>query len=103
MKHNIKLYKYYFKQLEKPLVMEAESRKLADEMLMSFNDRIGGGMDISDLIDVRIETLIVGESSKIKNKKKHIWVGTDNTRDGWMELDEYLQIVIKNKKQQNEN
>lgn len=99
--NKIRLYKYYFNQLEKPIVMEAESRSMADEMLIALNQRIGNKMDIKDLIDLRVESLVVGESSKIKNKKKHIWVGKDHTKDGWMLEDEFLKIVINNKKQSN--
>lgn len=97
--HKIKLYKYYFFNLDKPIVMEAESRIMADNMLVEFNRRIGGKISITDIIDLRIETLIVGESSKIKNKQKYIWVGKQNSKDGWMTEIEYLKIVIKNKKQ----
>lgn len=101
--HKIKLYKYYFKQLEKPIVMEATSRQEADHFLTLFNERVGSTITIHDIIDLRVETLIVGESSKIKNGKKHIWVGTDQTRDGWMEEEQYLQIVINYKKQKYES
>lgn len=98
--HKIKLYKYYFRQLEKPIVMEAYSRQQADDFLRLFNEKIGGKMSINDMLDLRVETLVVGESSKIKKGEKYIWVGTDFTNDGWMLEDEYLEIVIKNKKQQ---
>ena len=80
--------------------MEAESRKDADAMLIAFNQKIGYKISGEDLIDFKIETLVVGESSKIKNKKKHIWVGQEHSKDGWMEQEEYLKIVHKNKKQQ---
>lgn len=101
--HKIKLYKYYFKQLEKPIVMEATSRQEADQFLMLFNEKIGGKITMHDIIDLRVETLVVGESSKIKNGKKLIWVGTDQTRDGWMDEAEYIEIVINNKKQRYES
>jgi len=97
--HKIKLYKYYFRQLEKPIVMEATSRQEADNFLRIFNQKIGGKMRITDLLDLRVETLVVGESSKIKNGKKHIWVGTDYSQDGWMEEEKFLKIVINRKKQ----
>ena len=96
---SIKLYKYYFNQLDKPLVMEAESRQMADSMLISLNQRVGGVMHIKDLYDLRVESLIVGTSSKIKNKKKHIWVGVNHTIDGWLEESEYKKVVNNNKKQ----
>ena len=98
--HNIKLYKYFINNIEKPIVMEAESREMADNMLISLNEKIGGYLKMSNIVDVRVQTLIVGESSKIKGGKKHIWVGKDYSNDGWLEENKYLEIVIKNKKQQ---
>ena len=96
---NIKRYKYYFYQLEKPLIMEAESRQVADGMLISLNQNVGGVMDIKDLYDLRVESLIIGTSFKIKNKKNHIWVGLNHTTDGWLDETEYLKVVNNNKKQ----
>lgn len=100
MKHNIKLYKYTIKGIENELVMEAKSRKVADQMLMELNERTGNYLTIDLIEDVRVETLVVGESSKIKSGKKMIWVGLDQTNDGWMKLSEYAKIVFNNKKQQ---
>ena len=79
--------------------MEAESRSVADGMLISLNQKVGGVMDIKDLYDLRVVSLIVGESFKSKNNKKHIWVGTNHTNDGWIEESEYLKVVSNNKKQ----
>jgi hypothetical protein len=96
---NIKRYKYYFVQLKDPLVIEAESRQVADGLLISLNQRVGGVMDVKDLYDLRVESLIIGTSFKIKNKKNHIWVGLNNTIDGWLEESEYLKVVNNNEKQ----
>ena len=79
--------------------MEAESRQVADSMLISLNQKVGGVMDIKDLYDIRVESLIFGTSSKIKDKKNHIWVGLNNTLDGWIDEAEYIKVVNNTKKQ----
>ena len=79
--------------------MEAESRQVADSMLISLNQKVGGVMDIKDLYYIRIESLIIGTSFKIKNKKNHIWVGLNHTSDCWLDETEYLKVVNNNKKQ----
>ena len=56
-------------------------------------------MNIKDLLDLRIETLVIGVSKKIINNKNFIWVGVNNAKNGWMKEEEYLKIVIRNKKQ----
>jgi hypothetical protein len=101
-KDKIKLYKYFFKQTDKPIVMEAKSRQEADHFLRLLNERTGGNMTVHDILDLRVETLVIGESKKIKKGKTLIWVGKENTKDGWMDKEEYLKIVINNKKQRNE-
>tara|TARA_R110000787_G_C13350072_1_gene439033 strand:- start:123 stop:431 length:309 start_codon:yes stop_codon:yes gene_type:complete len=97
--NKIKRYKYYFQQVDKPIVIEAISRKRADAILINLNAEMGNWMNIKDLLDLRIETLVIGVSKKIMNKKNLIWVGTNNTKNGWMNEEEYLKIVIRNKKQ----
>ena len=97
--NKIKRYKYYFQQVDKPIVIEAISRKRADVILINLNAEMGNWMNIKDLLDLRIETLVIGVSKKIMNKKNLIWVGTNNTKNGWMNEEEYLKIVIRNKKQ----
>ena len=97
--NKIKRYKYYFQQVDKPIVIEAISRKRADAILINLNAEMGNWMNIKDLLDLRVETLVIGVSKKIMNKKNLIWVGTNNTKNGWMNEEEYLKIVIRNKKQ----
>lgn len=60
---------------------------------------MGGWMNIKDLADLRVETLVIGVSTKVKEKKNYIWVGENNTKGGWMLEEEYLKIVINNQKQ----
>ena len=61
--------------------------------------KMGNWMNIKDLLDLRIETLVIGVSKKILNKKNLIWVGLKNSKSGWISEEEYLKIVIRNKKQ----
>ena len=101
MANDIRLYKYYFQNIDKPIVMECSSRKEADNMLIALNQKLGYKFDITNIEDVRVESLIVGESSKIKDKKRQIWVGKKATNSGWISQEEYVKIVYNNKKQSN--
>jgi hypothetical protein len=94
----IRFYKYFFINLDKPIIMEAESREIANDMLrqLSINSRVK--IDLKRLIDVRIETPLFGISEKKRQGKELVWVGKDYTSDGWMEKNEYEQIE-KMKKQ----
>jgi hypothetical protein len=96
---NTKFYKYYFKNLDKPLTMEAEDKRTADQMLVRLSLKSKVRMKTADLIDVRIETPLFGITTKTRNNIEWVWVGKDKTSDGWLELEEYEKIE-KMKQQQ---
>jgi hypothetical protein len=78
--------------MDKPLIMEAEDKRLADQMLVQLSINSKVRMKTSDLIDVRIETPLFGITTKIRNGIELVWVGKDKTSDGWLELEEYQRI-----------
>ncbi len=89
---NTKFYKYYFRNLDKPLTMEAEDKKTADQMLVQLSIKSKVRMKTADLIDIRIETPLFGITTKTRNDIEWVWVGKEKTSDGWLELDEYERI-----------
>jgi hypothetical protein len=94
-----KFYKYYFRGLDKPLIMEAEDRATADQMLVQLSVKSKVRMKTSDLIDIRIETPLFGITTKTRNSIEWVWVGKDKTSDGWIELEEYERIEKMKKEQ----
>ena len=94
-----KFYKYYFKNLDKPLTMEAEDKRTADQMLVQLSLKSKVRMKTADLIDVRIETPLFGITTKTRNDIEWVWVGKDKTSDGWLELDEFERIEDMKKQQ----
>lgn len=95
-----KFYKYYFRGLDKPLTMEAEDKRTADQMLVQLSIKSKVRMKTADLIDVRIETPLFGITTKTRNNIEWVWVGKDKTSDGWIELEEYERIEQMKKQQQ---
>ena len=87
-----RFYKYFFKGLEKPLIMEAEDKNTADRMLVQLSINSKVRMRTSDLIDVRIETPLFGITTKNRKGIELVWVGKDKTSDGWLELEEYERL-----------
>lgn len=87
-----RFYKYYFLGLDKPVIMEAESKNKADEMLVELQYKSQTPIDINRLIDVRVETPIIGISKKKRKGIEMVWVGKEFTRDGWIPQEEYDRI-----------
>lgn len=92
----IKFYKYYFTGLQKPVIMEAESKNIADSMLKQLEQNSHTKINMNLLEDIRIEVPIIGVSKKKRKGQDFIWVGKENTSDGWLEKIQFDEIEQRN-------
>jgi len=88
----IRFYKYYFTGKDKPVIMEAEDRLTADQMMQQLKHNTTVKLSAKDLIDIRVETPIVGISKRKRHNQEYVWVGTEFTSDGWILQTEYDEI-----------
>ena len=88
----IRFYKYYFIGNDKPIIMEAETRLQADQMMQELKERSKVPISVKDLIDIRVETPIIGISKRKRKGNEFIWVGLEHTTDGWLLQSEYDKI-----------
>ncbi len=98
----IRFYKYYFIGNDKPVIMEAEDRITADKMMQQLKQNTTVKLSAKDLIDIRVETPIVGISKRKRHNKEFVWVGTEFTSDGWLLQSEYDEIEKLKKQQKND-
>lgn len=91
-----RFYKYYFRDVDKPIIMEAETRAIADDMLRELATKPKVNIDFKKLQDIRMETPIVGISTKNRKGVNFTWVGKEHTSDGWMEKKEF-ETINRNK------
>ena len=98
----IRFYKYFFIGNDKPVIMEAESRLSADKMMQQLKQNTTVKLCAKDLIDIRVETPIVGISKRKRHNKEFVWVGTEFTSDGWLLQSEYDKIEKLKQQQQND-
>lgn len=93
-----RFYKYFFLGVEKPIIMEAENKTDADQMIVQLQYKSQTSIDFNKLVDVRVETPIVGISTRKRKGNDFVWVGKEYTSDGWLEKEEYDRINnLKNK------
>jgi hypothetical protein len=88
----IRFYKYYFSGVDKPVIMEAIDKLTADQMMQQLKQNTTVNFSAKDLIDVRVETPIVGISKRKRHNKDYVWVGNEFTSDGWLLQSEYDEI-----------
>ena len=89
----IKFYKYFFRGVDSPIIMQAYDREEADTMLKLLPEKSGVEIDFDLLEDVRIEMPVTGISELVRFGEKYIWVGTDKTSDGWMLETEFKKLT----------
>ena len=98
----IRFYKYYFLGVDKPVIMEAEDRLTADQMMQKLKENTSVNLSAKNLIDIRVETPIVGISKRQRHNKDYVWVGNEFTSDGWLLQTEYDEIEkLKNNNKNN--
>ena len=87
-----RFYKYYFQGMDKPVIMEAEDRYIAYDMLKQLSHKSQTKIDMNKLEDMRVETPLIGISTKKRNGIDFTWVGKQHTSDGWLETEQYQEI-----------
>ena len=88
----IRFYKYFFRGVDKPVIMEAIDRISADQMMQQLKQNTTANLSAKDLIDIRVETPITGISKRKRHNKEFVWVGKEYTSDGWLLQSEYDEI-----------
>jgi hypothetical protein len=88
----IRFYKYYFLGVDKPVIMEAEDRLTADQMMQKLKENTSVNLNAKNLIDIRVETPIIGISKRKRHNQEYVWVGNEFTNDGWLLQTEYDEI-----------
>ena len=90
--NKIRFYKYYFTGVDKPVIMEAENRQVADQMMQQLKQNTTVNLSAKNLIDIRVETPIIGISKRKRHNQDYVWVGNEFTNDGWLLQSEYDKI-----------
>ena len=86
-KNILRFYKYRFKGIEKPIVIEAYNKIEARNKLFLLMEKIPELKNLG-VIDERLTLPIFGRTKKMIDEIDHIWVG-ELTKSGWMPLEEF--------------
>jgi hypothetical protein len=96
---NVRFYKYYFRGMEKPVIMETTDKATADNMLRQLSQKSNTQIDMRRLEDFKVETPLVGISVKKRKGEDLVWVGKEFTSDGWLLQEEFDRIENLKKQQ----
>lgn len=90
-KKTIRIYMFYFRGYEEPLVIEAENKKAAMGYLVSGVHRLPMNTNV-DLEDLKITTPVYGVTEKDENGITYIWAGFDEAVGGWLPKTEFIKL-----------
>ena len=97
-KHGIRFYNYYFLGVEKPITIEAistvDARNIIESILPKLSEKYRDNKIIGETITIPLR----GVSEKMVKGIKYIWVGTDKSRDGWLNENEFKHALAMSKK-----
>jgi hypothetical protein len=99
-KHGIRFYNYYFYGIDKPITIEARSKDEARETIKNIKDRLPDNYKQSKVVGETIVIPLKGISEKKVNGVKHIWVGEEKTKGGWLTEEAYKRAIahMKNRR-----
>lgn len=88
-KPTIRLYRYYFLGLPKPIIIQAYDKVEARAAI----DRIWGELakeyQQSKIIGETVSVPIFGVSKRSEGDKTYVWVSKEYSKSGWMEASEF--------------
>jgi hypothetical protein len=85
-KHTIRIYSYFFYEIDKPIKIEATSSKEARVILNNIFHTLPPDYQASKIVGETVSIPVKGVTKKIINGTTFIWVGLEKSTNGWMDL-----------------
>jgi hypothetical protein len=90
-KNILRFYKYKFKGVKKPIVIEAFNKQEARRKVFYVMEKIPQLKELGGVIDESLTLPIFGRTTKNIKSVKNIWVG-NLTSSGWMPITEFDKL-----------
>lgn len=96
-KHGIRFYHYYFRDIKKPITIEATNKQEARDCMRRIVSKLDEKYQESKIIGETITIPLLGVSEKTVQGIKYIWVGFSKSANGWMEEKAYKKALAVSK------
>lgn len=87
--NKIKFYCFYYEGVSLPVIIEAVNKAQAREKLRSIRHTLPDQYITSRVIGESVKSPVFGVSTKVINGVKHIWVGMEYSKSGWVDEKKY--------------
>jgi hypothetical protein len=88
-KPTIRLYRYYFLGLPKPIIIQAYDKVEARATIDRIWKQLSPDYQKSRIIGETVSVPIFGVSKRTEGDKTYVWVGKEYSSKGWMESTEF--------------
>lgn len=88
-KPTIRLYRYYFLGLPKPIIIQAYNKVEAREAIDKIWGQLGKEYQNSRIIGETVSVPVFGVSKRVEGEKTYVWVGKDYSKSGWLESSDF--------------
>jgi len=88
-KPTIRLYRYYFLGIPKPIIIQAHDKVEARATIDRIWAQLGREYQNSKIIGETVSVPVFGVSTRVEGDRSYVWVGKDYSKNGWMESSQY--------------
>jgi len=90
-KPQIRIYKYYFLGIAKPVLIQAYNKVEAREIINMNWTKLAKPYQMSTIIGETVSVPVFGITERTEGDDKYVWVGKSYSKSGWMPKKDFLQ------------
>jgi hypothetical protein len=94
-KPTIRLYRYYFLGVPKPVIIQAYNKAEARSTIERIWSRLAKEYQQSRIIGETVSLPVFGVSTRQEGEENFVWVGKDYSSSGWMKSNEFEKKFSK--------
>lgn len=88
-KPTIRLYRYYFLGIPKPVIIQAHNKVEARSTIERIWSQLGKEYQASKIIGETVSLPVFGATIRQEGEEKYVWVGKDYSPNGWMKSSDF--------------
>lgn len=88
-KPQIRMYKYYFLGVAKPVIIQAYNKSEARETITRNWTKLAKPYQMSNIIGETVSLPVFGVTEREEGKYTYVWVGKSYSTTGWMLKEDY--------------
>ena len=94
-KPTIRIYRYYFLGIPKPVMIQAFNKVEARNTIERIWSRLGKEYQQSRIIGETVSLPVFGATTRVEGEEEYTWVGKDYSPNGWIKSSDFEKKFSK--------